>query len=111
MSVFSESVGSIIRKYGQDLFLVSPNGERRQVIAFFQPFTTRNKRFYEDEQTPLGGVAIGRYLYIGPPSADPMEYDHIICGNKRYITATSEPVSMGGEYTHVWAVLRFAGEV
>lgn len=110
MSVFADSICSVIEKYGQSLSLVGSSGEKLSVKAFIQPITTRNKRFYESQQTPLGAVAIGRYVYIGLPGTDPMDYDYIIWGGRRFIPATSEAVAVGGADTHIWAVLRYDGQ-
>lgn len=107
MSGFSAPVKTLIGRYGDLVRLIAKDGSIVETRAFIQPITTRNKRFYEDEQTKLGGVAVGRYLYIGPPEVTLNDYEWVISGGRRFFVATDEIISAGGERNHVWAVLRY----
>lgn len=96
----------ILARYGQDVTVYSakiPEGER--IRAFFQPVLDRGT--VQAVPSPLGEVRQDRFLYLGPPETA------LDCGGQCGVEVRGElyrpwavqPVYVGGELSHWWAVL------
>lgn len=98
---------SILERYGQEVTVYSQaQPEGRRVRAFFQPVL--EKGTVQAVPSPLGEVRQDKFLYLGPPEAalDPSP----VCGVERlgelYRPQAVQPVYVGGELSHYWAVLK-----
>lgn len=86
------------------------NGETVQTRAFLQRICGRQAK------APLAAKNIGAvdtrcWVYLGPAEYTLQPGDAVLFHGKEYEVQDSERIDLGGEPTHVWALLRTMPEV
>lgn len=97
----------ILTRYGRDMTVYSNQKPEGQAVrAFFQPVLDRGTA--QAVPSPLGEVRQDRFLYLGPPEAalDCSPVCGVELDGELYRPQAVEPVYVGGELSHYWAVLK-----
>ena len=95
---------ALLRRFGQNVEIRSPNAAPQTVRAFLQPILEANR--FQKVPTPLGSRRDDRFLYLGPPQV-PLEpgVSQLVCRGQLYFVQSAQPVGL--RTTHHWqAVLR-----
>lgn len=93
----------ILSRYGQDVTVYNPTGQRVQVRAFFQP--VRDRGTEQSVPSPLGQVKQDRFVYLGPAETVLEGGYRVAVEDEVYRVETAQPVYVGGAVSHWWAML------
>ena len=96
-------VNTILRQHGSKMTL-EHNGARVTVKGFFQPVRSKSWQSLVDQETPLGEVFRGQYIYIGPADVDVSEGDILTVGKKSYFLRRVELYRYGDEAVYTWGM-------
>lgn len=89
--------GQRVRVYTEE----HPDGEEKK--AFVQPM--RERGTVQTVPSPLGQVKQDRLLYLGPADTALDETSRVELEGELWRVEHAQPISIGGECTHWWAVL------
>lgn len=89
---------AVLLRYGREI-IINGIAEAR---AFLQPVTDRSKAA-SYTVTSLGTVDDRLWICLGTRAMNPG--DTVICGADRFTVRSGEPVYLGAELNHWWAVL------
>ncbi len=92
-------LSGILRRYGQSVALEDGG----QALAFVQPILERSE---QELPTPLGRRRTDRFLYLGAPELELRCGMGLTCGGKGYRVCCAQPIRVGTQISHWWAVLR-----
>ena len=98
-----QMVSTILRQYGTTIRVSGVGGERT-VKGFFQPVRSKSWQSLVNQETPLGEVFRGQYIYIGPGDAEVSEGELLILGEKRYFLRRVEKYLYGDEPIYTWGM-------
>ena len=96
-------VNTILRQHGSKMTL-EHDGARVTVKGFFQPVRSKSWQSLVDQETPLGEVFRGQYIYIGPADVDVSEGDILTVGKKSYFLRRVELYRYGDEAVYTWGM-------
>jgi hypothetical protein len=96
-------VSGILQQHGTRITLT--HGEESVTVrAFFQPVRSKSWQSLMDQETPLGEVFRGQYIYIGPADVEACEGDILTVGDKSYFLRRIEPYRYGDEVVYIWGM-------
>jgi len=96
-------VSTILRQHGSKLQLTH-GSDTVTVRGFFQPVRSKSWQSIVNQETPLGEVFRGQYIYIGPPDVAAFEGDILTAGGKRYFLRRVEKYLYGDEAVYTWGL-------
>lgn len=96
-------VHTILRQHGTTMALTR-GGETITVKGFFQPVRSKSLQSMVNQETPLGEVIRGQYIYIGPADTAVSEGDTLTLGNKSYFLRRVELYRYGDEPVYTWGL-------
>ena len=96
-------VNTILRQHGTKM-LLEHNGVLVNVKGFFQPVRSKSWQSLLDQETPLGEVFRGQYIYIGPADVEASEGDILTVGEKSYFLRRVELYRYGSEAVYTWGM-------
>ena len=96
-------VSGILRQYGTEMIL-NQNGESLAVKGFFQPVRSKSWQSLINQETPLGEVYRGQYIYIGPAETPVSEGDVLTVGQKHYFLRRVEKYYYGDQTVYIWGM-------
>ena len=99
----TQMVNTILRQYGTTIQITGAGGERT-VKGFFQPVRSRSLQSIVNQETPLGEVFRGQYIYIGPGDAPVQEGELLTLGEKHYYLRRVEPYYYGDQTVYIWGL-------
>ena len=100
----------LMNRYGQETVIAAANGAVWRGRAFVQPVLGRGQETPERTPTPLGVAQERKYRYIGPPEAALSRGDGVEAMGRRFLVRAAEPVYVGDQVNHWWALLDTADE-
>lgn len=95
----------LLVRYGQRVWVSRPDGEAVFTRAFVQPVLGRGQETPQGTPTPLGIAAERQYRYLGSPDIPLAEGDRVEALGRRFRVRAAEPVAVGEECSHWWALL------
>lgn len=96
-------VSGILRQHGTKMTLTH-GGSTVTVRGFFQPVRSKNWQSIVAQETPLGEVVRGQYIYIGPADVAAFEGDILTVGEKSYFLRRVERYRYGDEDAYIWGM-------
>ena len=96
-------INTLLRQHGTAMEL-SRSGEIISVRGFFQPVRSKSWQSMVNQETPLGEVFRGQYIYIGPPEVEAGDGDILTVGEKDYVFRRVEPYYYGDETVYLWGL-------
>ena len=96
-------VNTMLRQYGSTLRLSGSSGERT-VKGFFQPVRSKSWQSMVNQETPLGEIFRGQYIYIGPAQVPAAEGDILTVGQKEYFLRRVETYRYGDRDIYTWGM-------
>ncbi len=96
-------VSGILRQHGTKMTL-SHGDSAVTVRGFFQPVRSKSWQSMVDQETPLGEVFRGQYIYIGPADVAAYEGDILTVGEKSYFLRRVELYRYGDEAVYTWGM-------
>ena len=96
-------VNTILQQHGSKMTL-EHNGVQMTVKGFFQPVRSKSWQSLMNQETPLGEVFRGQYIYIGPADVAVSEGDILTVGKKSYFLRRVEPYRYGAEAVYTWGM-------
>lgn len=96
-------VSTILRQHGTTMQL-NRGDETVTVKGFFQPVRSKSWQSLVDQETPLGEVFRGQYIYIGPADVAVSEGDILTVGEKSYFLRRTELYRYGDEAVYTWGM-------
>lgn len=96
-------VNTILRQYGTEIQITGTGGERT-VKGFFQPVRSKSWQSLVNQETPLGEVFRGQYIYIGPGDQPVFEGELLSLGEKRYFLRRVEKYYYGDQAVYTWGM-------
>jgi hypothetical protein len=96
-------VSTLLRQHGTAMEL-SRNGEIISLRGFFQPVRSKSWQNMVNQETPLGEVFRGQYIYIGPAEVAVFEGDVLTVDGKSYFLRRVEPYRYGDEVVYTWGM-------
>lgn len=98
-----QSIEGLFRSYGSTVSICK--GKSKLTIrAFLQPITSRNWMNIEHLFKSGGEIPRGRYIYIGPASAEIVDCDYMQMDQKRFRVRRTDTVYMGDTALYRWAL-------
>ena len=80
-------------------------GEQRiPVKGFFQPVRSKSWQNMVNQETPLGEVFRGQYIYIGPGDVEVREGDILTVAGKSYFLRRVEVYRYADEPVYTWGM-------
>lgn len=98
-----QMVNTILRQYGTAIRITGAGGERT-VKGFFQPVRSKSLQSIVNQETPLGEVFRGQYVYIGPGDEPVQEGELLILGEKQYFLRRVEKYRYGDQAVYTWGL-------
>ena len=98
-----ELIRRLLVQYGQAAVIIRRDGTRVETKAFVQPVLGRGQEMPQRSPTPLGMAEERRYRYIGDVELE--MGDRVEALGRRFFVRVAEPVRMGDDHTHWWAML------
>lgn len=102
-------VSGILKQHGTDMVLLRDDLEI-PVRGFFQPVRSKSWQNVVHESTPIGEVVRRRYVFIGPPEAEPKELDILMLGGRHYSVRRVEKYYYENKPVYTWALCVEKGE-
>ena len=96
-------VNTILRQHGTTI-RISGAGEERTVKGFFQPVRSKSWQSIVNQETPLGEVFRGQYVYIGPADQPVYEGEMLHLGQKQYFLRRVEQYYYGDQAVYTWGL-------
>lgn len=93
----------ILRQHGTKMEL-NRSGDVVTVRGFFQPVRSKSWQSMVNQETPLGEVFRGQYIYIGPADVEVSEGDILTVGEKCYFLRRVEQYRYGDEAVYTWGM-------
>lgn len=107
----ADSFRNIMRNYASDVTLRrGRTGETVQTRAFLQRIRGRRANVPLLAKN-IGAVDTRYWIYLGPAEHTLRTGDAVLFHGREYEVQDSERIDLGGEPTHVWALLRTMPEV
>jgi hypothetical protein len=104
----------MLERYGQEVTIYFDGAEAQKVStrAFIQPVLNRNKSWFQRQYTSLGTTRERLYLYMGAADVplDQLGQGYLESGEKQFDVGAAEPVFVGTELSHWWALLTLREE-
>lgn len=85
------------------MVLRQESGEH-EIRAFLQATRSRSKDHATREMTPLGEVAKGQYIYIGPVEPMAQTGDELLWQSRIFEVRRAEPVMVGEDPAYCWGL-------
>ena len=98
-----QMVNTILRQYGTTIRITGSGGERT-VKGFFQPVRSKSWQSIVNQETPLGEVYRGQYIYIGPGDEPVVEGELLSVNGKSYFLRRVEKYHYGDEPVYTWGM-------
>lgn len=96
----------MLARFGRQVVLRRGEEEPRTGRAFLQAVLERREDWRQSLPTPLGEIRQDRFLYLGEPGL-PLEEGQVVeCMGRDYRVEAAQPIYLGEELSHWWAVLR-----
>ena len=96
-------VNTILRQHGTSMLLTRGDAQLR-VKGFFQPVRSKSWQSMVSQETPLGEVFRGQYIYIGPADVAVSEGDILTVGDKSYYLRRVELYRYGDQAVYTWGM-------
>ena len=96
-------VNTILRQHGTTI-RISGSGGERTVKGFFQPVRSKSWQSIVNQETPLGEVFRGQYVYIGPADQPVYEGELLHLGQKQYFLRRVERYYYGDQAVYTWGL-------
>ena len=103
-------LGTMLRRYGQSVTVTDCDGGQTDTRAFVQPILERGETDLQVHPTPLGTRRGDRYLYLGAAEVPLRAGDRVEGLGLTFWVQTAQPIRVGDELSHWWAILRVKGE-
>lgn len=98
-------VDTILRQHGTEMVICpSGGGDAVAVRGFFQPVQSKSWQNASAVATPLGEIAQGQFVYIGPAAVSAAEGDVLQVGENFYSFRRVEPYYYGGSQVYLWGL-------
>ena len=101
---------TLLRRYGQSVTVTDRDGAQTDARAFVQPILERSETGLQVRPTPLGTRRGDRYLYLGAAEVPLRAGDRVEGLGLTFRVQTAQPIRVGEELSHWWAILRVKGE-
>ena len=101
---------TLLRRYGQSVTVTDRDGAQTDTRAFVQPILERGETDLQVHPTPLGTRRGDRYLYLGAVEVPLRAGDQVEGLGLTFRVQTAQPIRVGDEISHWWAILRVKGE-
>ena len=98
----------ILSDYASDCSVQTADGVKT-VRAFIEPVQSRGKDGFLHKLHALGEIPDGRYVYIGPVSALPVQDGSAAANGREYVVCKAETLFMQNEPVFIWGLLRECG--
>lgn len=98
------AVQTILRRCGQAVTLRRTDGAEETAVAILQPILRQDDR--QNLPQPQGLEREDRFLYLGPPDKPLEAGEWVRCREQDYAVCQAQPIYIGREISHWWAVLR-----
>ncbi len=99
-------LGSMFRRYGQPVRRTGRGGQSAEGWAFVRPITGRGEGDLQVRPTPLGTRRGDRFLYLGEADLPLAAGDRVECMGTCCRVQYAQPIRVGEEISHWWAILR-----
>ena len=101
----AQAFATVLARYGQEVEICRNGGQAVSCRAFVQPLLERQGT--QRTPTVLGTVCRDRWLYLGDPAQglDDLAGGWVAWKGKKLDVLRAQPIYVGGELSHWWAVL------
>lgn len=96
-------VNTLLRQHGTTIRISGADGERT-VKGFFQPVRSKSWQSMVNQETPLGEVFRGQYIYIGPGDVEVREGELVSVDGKDYFLRRVEKYHYGDQAIYTWGM-------
>lgn len=96
-------VNGVLQRYGTDMELTGASGTVT-VKGFLQPVRSKSIQNMITQNTPLGEVSRGQYVYIGPADVAVQEGDTLQAEQAQYLFRRVERFFVGEDAIYLWGL-------
>lgn len=96
-------VNGILKQYGTGMELTGASGTVT-VKGFLQPVRSKSVQNMVSQDTPLGEVSRGQYVYIGPADVAVQEGDTLQVEQMQYLFRRVERFCVGEDAIYLWGL-------
>lgn len=98
-----QAMEKMISQMGSTMTLVH-DGTEQSIRAFLQDTHSQSQESTQWAATPLGHLANGMYVYIGPASPAAESGDVVLFQGRRFELRRAEPVMLGDRVLYTWGL-------